>query len=138
MVTEGRVEWSANWRKDRRASSDVNLFAYFMWLHLKLGEDRPDLAVVERNGWSKNRDASHALARFEAASILACRCRGVRVIEARASQARKRALGNGGLSKPKAAKLARAMFAGHTFRCADEIDAAVLGAAGESLLAPAA
>lgn len=96
------------------------------------------MACVEFLKVTRNAETTRKVSHYQAASVLACKQAGLVVIEASVSQARKDALGNGGLSKEDAFALVKKLFPDHKFKTVkrggmDESDAIVLGIAGPGM-----
>lgn len=110
----------------------------FMWLMAWLLAEEPDMAVVEFLSVERNAQVTRVVSHYQAISVLACKLRGVVVIEARTTTARKHALGKGNLSKEEAWKEMKRLHPSFQFAHAnkggyDEMDAAVLAIAGPAI-----
>lgn len=119
------------WFKDENKSSSENLVSYFTWLQVFLSANKPDIAIIEFLSVVRNAEATRKIAHFQAISSLVCKLRGLLVIEARVTSARKASLGKGNLSKRECFDLIKKKFPDHKFNRfdrsgSDETDAVVL------------
>lgn len=126
------------WFKDKNKSSSDNLANYFIWLQTWLAVNKPDVAVVEFLSVVRNAESTRKIAHFQAISSCVCKLRGMLVIEARATSARKASLGRGNLSKKECFDIIKKMYPDHKFKRfdssgADETDAVVLSIGGITL-----
>jgi crossover junction endodeoxyribonuclease RuvC len=126
------------WLKTKNKSSSENLVDYFVWLQNWLAYNKPDVAIIEFLSVVRNAEATRKIAHYQAISSLVCKLRGMMVIEARATSARKAALGKGNLSKRECFDQIKKKFPDHKFKRfdgsgADETDATVLALAGPSI-----
>lgn len=138
LVIDGSLNSSSHWKKEKSVSDPDGLYKYFLWLNSRLIADYPDIAIVESLSVTRNAIAVRKISHYQAVSVLTCKLRGILVIEARVSSARKHALGNGNLSKEEAWAMMRVQHVNHSFNLAksggyDEMDAAVLALAGPAI-----
>jgi Holliday junction resolvasome RuvABC endonuclease subunit len=138
IAIDGHIELTNVWKKDKNASAPEGLLSYFIWLWAWLIANEPDMAVVEFLSVERNAETTRKISHYQAISVICCKLRGVMVIEARTTSARKHALGKGNLSKEDAWKEMKRLHPDHKFSRADkggydEMDAAVLAIAGTSL-----
>jgi Holliday junction resolvasome RuvABC endonuclease subunit len=122
------------WKKEDRKSPAWNLHDYFLTVITWCEKSEADMACVESLSVTRNAQASRVISHYQAASVIACKECGLTVVEARATSARREALGSGKLSKDEAWLMVKKMFPDHQFRAktsggTDEADAAVLGVA---------
>jgi|ERR1700722_2404657 len=126
------------WFKDKNKSSSENLVGYFLWLQNWLASTAPDVAVIEFLSVVRNAEATRKIAHYQAISSCVCKLRGLMVIEARATSARKASLGRGNLSKKECFEIIKKKYPDHKFKRfdssgADETDAVVLSIGGITL-----
>lgn len=126
------------WTPNERKSPAWNLFHYFLTVQDWVDETEPDMACVESLKVTRNAQTARVISHYQAASVLGCKVKGLMVVEAGVSSARREALNDGSLSKDNAWPLVKAMFPDHQFRAknsggTDEADATVLGVAGPGL-----
>lgn len=119
-------------------SSSAKLMEYFLWLQTWLNVFAPDIAIIEYLSVVRNAEATRIISHYQAISALACKLRGMMVIEARVTSARKTTLGKGNLSKKECFDIIKKKFPDHKFGRwekpgADETDAVVLALGGISL-----
>ena len=119
------------WKKDKSKSYSENLVSYFIWLQSFIGYYGPDIAIIEFLSVVRNAEATRKIAHFQSISSLVCKLKGLMVIEARATSARKAALGRGNMSKKECFEVIKKMYPDHKFQRfdtsgADETDAVVL------------
>jgi Holliday junction resolvasome RuvABC endonuclease subunit len=130
-----RLKKTMIWKKEEKRSHPWNLESWFHTVGQWIDETDPDMACIESLSVSRGAQVTRMIAFYQAIAVLACRLKGVMVIETRVSTARMLVLGNGGLSKEDAHKAVKKMFPLHKFKNfanggSDETDATVLGAAG--------
>jgi Holliday junction resolvasome RuvABC endonuclease subunit len=119
-------------------SASERLVDYFIWLQSWLAKTEPDVAVIEFLSVVRNANATRVISHYQAISALACKLRGLLVIEGRVTSARKAALGRGNLSKQEAFNIIKKRFPEHEFGRidkggGDKSDALVLALAGMRL-----
>lgn len=123
------------WYKPEGGSSSDRLVDYFIWLQSWLSANEPDIAVIEYLSVVRNAEATRVISHYQAISALVCKLRGLMVIEARVTSARKAALGKGNLSKKDSFALIKKRFPEHDWGRidnggGDRTDATVLALAG--------
>lgn len=138
LVVDGKLESTDVWKKDKNESPPEGLWSYFIWLWAWLIANQPDMACVEFLSVEKNAETTRKISHYQAVSALACKLRGIVVVESRVTTARKHALGKGNLSKEDAWKQLKEKRPHHQFKAAksggyDEADAAVLAIAGPAV-----
>lgn len=138
LVVDEHLESTAVWVRDKKGTAPQGLHDYFVWLMAWLLANEPDIVVVEFLSVERNAETVRKISHYQAISALCCKLRGVTVIEARVSSARKHALGRGNMSKEDAWKEIKRLHPKHSFTRAnlggyDEMDAAVLALAGPKL-----
>jgi Holliday junction resolvasome RuvABC endonuclease subunit len=138
LAVDEKLETSDVWVRDKRGSAPEGLHDYFIWLMAWLIAFQPDIVVVEFLSVERNAETTRKISHYQAISVLACKLRGITVIEARVSSARKHTLGRGNLSKEDAWKEMKRLHPSHKFQRADsggydEMDAGVLALAGPRL-----
>ena len=105
-----------------------------MWLLLRLGFFKPQMAVIEMLSVERNANAAKAVAYYQAISALACKNKDLVVVESRVTTARRIVLGNGSMSKEDAWEVMRKRYPGKfspkTRGGLDEMDALVMALAG--------
>lgn len=126
------------WHKPKSGSVPDRLLDCFIWLQNWLAANEPDVAVIEFLSVVRNAEATRVISHYQAISALACKMRGILVIEARVTSARKAALGKGNMSKEESYKKIKAMFPFEDWGRinnggADRSDATVLALAGLEL-----
>jgi Holliday junction resolvasome RuvABC endonuclease subunit len=126
------------WYKPKSGSAPDRLVDYFLWLQNWLAANTPDVVVIEFLSVIRNAEATRVISHYQAISALACKLRGLLVIEARVTSARKAALGRGNLSKEESYKMIKARFPQEDWGRinnggADRADATVLALAGLEL-----
>ena len=126
------------WHKPKTGSPPERLVDYFLWLQSWLAAYEPDVVVIEFLSVVRNAQATRVISHYQAVSALACKLRGIMVIEARVTSARKNALGKGNMSKEEAYKQIKNMFSSEDWGRinnggADRADATVLALAGLTL-----
>ena len=126
------------WFYPKIGSDSARLVDYFVWLQAWLSANPADVAVVEFLSVVRNAEATRKVAHYQAISSLVCKLKGLMVIEARVTEARKQALGRGNLSKKEAYAMIKKLYPSHEFRRADkggydETDAVVLARGGIAL-----
>lgn len=92
----------ATWDRPKNGSAPQRLDDYFTWLMSWLTFNKPDLACIEFLSVERNAQTTRVVSHYQAASVIACKRKGLVVVEARATSARKAVLGNGALSKQAA------------------------------------
>lgn len=138
LVENQKLLLTDAWFKDKNKSSSENLVFYFIWLQSWLSANKPDIAVIEFLSVVRNAEATRKIAHYQAISNVVCKLRGMLVIEARATSARKAALGKGNLSKKECFETIKKKYPDHLFKRfdssgADETDACVLALGGITL-----
>jgi Holliday junction resolvasome RuvABC endonuclease subunit len=142
LLQERELLRTWTWEKTKSKSDAWNLNDYYEWLTKTIqnpfGGVISPMACVEFLKVTRNAETTRKVSHYQAASVLACKQQGLVVIEASVSQARKEALGNGGLSKEDAFAMVKKLFPDHKFKRADkggmdESDAIVLGIAGPGM-----
>lgn len=138
LVVDDHLDSSAVWVRDKKGTAPQGLHDYFLWLTAWLLVHTPDIVVVEFLSVERNAEAVRKISHYQAVSVLACKLRGITVIEARVTSARKHTLGRGNISKEDAWKEIKRLHPTHDFTRADrggydEMDAAVLALAGPKL-----
>lgn len=139
LVVHGRGEpklrWTECWFKEKKLPAVRNLHNYFLWQQVMIEDLEADMACVESLSVARGAQVTRVLSHFQAAAVLACKEAGITVVEARVSQGRLWALGDGSLDKDEAHEAVKKMFPKHKFRQKknggyDETDATVLGLSG--------
>lgn len=138
LVEDNNLLITDAWVKDKTKSHPENLVGYFIWLQNWLSANEPDVAVIEFLSVTRNAEAARVIAFYQGVSALVCKLRGLLVIEARATSARKASLGKGNLSKKECFALIKKKYPDHVFKRfdssgADETDATILALGGISL-----
>lgn len=139
VVVDGELTKSTHWKRQKGGSDPQRLYEYFIWLMAWLVSETPlDIVVVESLSVTQGADVTRKISHYQAVSVLCCKLRGITVIEARVSEARKHALGKGNYSKEEAWAMMRIKYDKHSFALAksggyDEADAGVLALAGPSI-----
>lgn len=126
------------WHKPKSGSAPDRLVDCFIWLQNWLSANNPDVAVIEFLSVVRNAEATRVISHYQAICALACKLRGIMVIEARVTSARKAALGKGNMSKEESYKKIKTMFPLEDWGRinnggADRSDATVLALAGLEL-----
>lgn len=98
------------WHKPKSGSAPDRLVDCFLWLQNWLSSNNPDVAVIEFLSVVRNAEATRIISHYQSICALACKLRGLLVIEARVTSARKVALGKGNLSKEDSYKMIKKMF----------------------------
>jgi Holliday junction resolvasome RuvABC endonuclease subunit len=134
IFLDGQFVFADTYTTNKKITLSDNLDGYRDWLLHNIIHKVPtalDKAVIETAHSSiRNVMTIKKLAYFEAASIIACAQAGVRVELLSASSARKRAFGNGHLSKSEVGTLVETAEPSYKFKSPDEKDAYCLALAG--------
>lgn len=125
LLDDGELVWGALWKRPRGASALDALGGFQAWLarHISYGDmadkvsgarlaslQRPDRALIEFDMVVRGVKTVRALARYEGVAACTCQQMDIPLKEITPSSARKRGLGNGGLSKEAAAERVHEMF----------------------------
>lgn len=138
LVVDGEPTMLAAWDRPKNGSSAARLTEYFVWLRGWVSMNKPDLACVEFLSVERNAQTTRVVSHYQAASVIACKLKGVVVVEARVSSARKAVLGDGSLAKEVVFEKMRIRYPALEFgRFAhgggDRADALVLALAGPAI-----
>lgn len=98
------------WFKSESGSYSDRLVDYFIWLQSFLSANEPDVSVIEFLSVVRNAEAVRKISHFQGISALACKLRGILIIEARVTSARKVSLGKGNLSKQESYNIIKKKF----------------------------
>lgn len=98
------------WHKPKTGSAPDRLVNYFLWIQNWLAVNEPDIVAIEFLSVVRNAEATRIISHYQAISALACKLRGILVIEARVTSARKAALGRGDMSKEESYKKIKEMY----------------------------
>ena len=126
------------WERPKIGSAPARLTEYFVWLRTWLALNKPDMACVEFLSVERNAQTTRIIAHYQAASVIACKLKGLVVVEARVTSARKAVLGDGSLAKPKVFELMKKRYPHLEFGRfdrggGDRADALVLALAGPAI-----
>src|ERR1019366_6225259 len=138
LVENNNLILTDAWKKLKNGSPSEQLVDYFVWLQSWLTINKPDVAVIEFLSVLRNAEATRKIAHFQAISSLCCKLRGLMVIEARVTSARKATLGKGNLSKQESYNMIKKKFPDHDWGRidnggGDRADALILALGGISL-----
>jgi Holliday junction resolvasome RuvABC endonuclease subunit len=138
LVDDGEPVLLATWERPKNGSAPARLTEYFVWLRQWICMNKPDMACVEFLSVERNAATTRVISHYQAASVLACKLKGVLVIEARTTSARKAVLGDGSLSKEAVFELMRKRYPQLEFGRfkhggGDRSDALLLALAGPSI-----
>lgn len=126
------------WDRPKTGSAPARLDEYFTWLMQWISINKADLACVEFLSVERNAQTTRIVSHYQAASVIACKRKGLIVVEARVTSARKAVLGNGALAKQEVFHQIRKMYPSiplgrFDHGGGDRADALVLALAGPSI-----
>jgi Holliday junction resolvasome RuvABC endonuclease subunit len=126
------------WDRPKNGSAPARLTEYFVWLRSWVAINKPDMACIEFLSVERNAQSTRVVSHYQAASVIACKLKGLVVVEARVTSARKAVLDNGALSKQEAfdemkKRYPQIQFGRIDKGGGDRTDALVLALAGPSI-----
>ena len=138
LVENDQLVLTDAWHRPKTGSPSERLTTYFLWLQNWLSYSKPDIAVIEYLSVTRNAEATRVISHYQAASAIACKLRGLLVVEARVTSARKASLGKGNMSKEEAYKKVKSLYPDENWGTiknggADRADALILALGGISL-----
>lgn len=101
LVKDGEPVLIDAWDRPKNGSAPARVTEYFLWLRTWVAMNKPDMACIEFLSVERNAQTTRVVSHYQCASVLACKLKGLVVIEARVTSARKAVLGDGSLSKDK-------------------------------------
>lgn len=138
FVIDGEPTMVDSWHRPKNGSAPARLVDYFNWLKIWLSLNKPDMACVEFLSVERNAQSTRVVSHYQAVSVLACKMKGLVVVEARVTSARKAVVDNGAMPKDKVFELMKKRYPKLEFGRfdkggADRSDALVLALAGPSI-----
>lgn len=139
LIEDNNLLFTDAWFKDKNKSHPDRLVEYFIWLQTWLSINEPDIAVIEFLSVTRNAEATRVIAFYQAVSALVCKLRGILVVEARVTSARKATLGKGNMAKEDVYKEMKKRYPNNEWKSftkggADEADALVMALSYMSLV----